>query len=567
MSEQINYEERLPRQPADGALDWCIRTKFTKEYLIYRNAWWTDPLTGMKEDCVRVSCTACGGSWLAHKVRDAVCCQCGTPFGFFDEKTKKVCGDMAHMRCPECGAAVEVKHVGQLSRAGIDDNVYFCEPWQLGNKFVLLGWRCERNIGKDAEKVYRIWPYEAYVFEERKAVRLTGYQKCMSAMRFFDKWRQLKRCDDKWGRTGPADWLREPEIAGTDVENSALPLYLKAAGSTARPVTYLRLWQKHRNIENLVVQGCGGMLADAIDRETDDYYNKGLPGLSWINWKEKRPARMLGLNKEEFALFIRKKWGRDDLAKYKMVRAYDKKLKLPEDWEAIRKKTIYDLEKLCRETYMAPSVIGGHTAETLRGRLSIMRCLRYIDKQKSDITTLLDYWRMANRAGLDIRDEHIQLPKNLKHEHDRLAEAERIAKNEEEKRRKLAEIEKRRPAFEKAVAPLEAWSWEDGGICIRPVHTEQELIDEGSALHHCVGGYGPTVAKGESCIFFIRRADAPEKPWFTLQVELATLKEIQNHGLRNCGPTKEVQKFVNRWLEHVRKLRAAGNKNRKEHAA
>lgn len=567
MSEQSNYEERLPRQPSEGALEWCIREKFTKEYLIYRNAWWTEPLTGMKEECVRVSCTACGGSWLAQKVRDAACCQCGTPFGFLDEKTKKVCGGMAHMRCQECGAAVEVKHIGQISRYGIEDNVFFCEPWQLGNKFVLLGWRCERNIGKDAEKVYRIWPYEAYVFEERKAVRLSGYQKCMTAMRFFDKWRQLKRCDDKWGRTGLADWLREPEIAGTNVENSALPQYLKAAGSTARPVTYLRLWQRHKNIENLVVQGCGGMVADAIDREADGYYNKGLPGLSWIDWKQKRPARMLGLNKEEFALFIREKWGRDDLAKYKMVRAYDKKLKLPEDWEAIRKKTIYALEKLCRETYMAPSVIGGHTAETLRGRLSIMRCLRYLDKQKSEIITLLDYWRMANRAGLDIRDEHIQLPKNLKHEHDRLAEAERIAKNEEEKRRKQAEIEKRRPAFEKAVAPLEAWSWEDGGICIRPVHTEQELVDEGSALHHCVGGYGPKVAKGESCIFFIRRADAPEKPWFTLQVELATLKEIQNHGLRNCGPTKEVQEFVNRWLEHVRKLRTAGNKNRKEHAA
>ena len=205
--------------------------------------------------------------------------------------------------------------------------------------------------------------------------------------------------------------------------------------------------------------------------------------------------------------------------------------------------------------------------QLLRGRLTVMRCLRYMERQKSDITTLLDYWNMARRAGLDLRDEHVQLPKSLKREHDRLVETERIARNEEEKRRKQAEIEKRRPAFEKVVAPLEAWSWEDGGICIRPVHTEQELIDEGSVLHHCVGGYGPTVAKGESCIFFIRRADAPDKPWFTLQVEIAELKEIQNHGLRNCGPTMEVQEFVNRWIAHVRKLRAEGNKNRKEHAA
>ena len=174
---------------------------------------------------------------------------------------------------------------------------------------------------------------------------------------------------------------------------------------------------------------------------------------------------------------------------------------------------------------------------------------------------------MYKRQGLDLRDEHDQIPKSLKREHDRLVEAERIARNEEEKRRKQAEIEKRRPAFEKAVAPLEAWAWEDAGICIRPVRTEEELADEGSALQHCVGTYGATVARGDSCIFFIRRADAPDKPWFTLQVELKTVKELQNHGLRNCAPTKEVQEFVNRWLEHVRQLKVAGKKHKKEAAA
>ena len=146
-------------------------------------------------------------------------------------------------------------------------------------------------------------------------------------------------------------------------------------------------------------------------------------------------------------------------------------------------------------------------------------------------------------------------------------ESERIARNEEETRTKQAEIEKRRPAFEKVVAPLEAWDWEDGGICIRPVRTEEELIDEGSALHHCVGTYGATVARGDSCIFFIRRADAPDKPWYTLQVELKTVKELQNNGLRHCSPTKEVQEFVDRWLEHVRQLKRAGAKTKKETAA
>ena len=63
--------------------------------------------------------------------------------------------------------------------------------------------------------------------------------------------------------------------------------------------------------------------------------------------------------------------------------------------------------------------------QLLRGRLTVMRCLRYLERQKSDITTLLDYWNMARRAGLDLRDEHVQLPKSIKREHDRLVEADR----------------------------------------------------------------------------------------------------------------------------------------------
>lgn len=565
MAEQMCYEELLPRQPSAGALEWCIREKFKEEYAIYRDAWWRDPLTGMKENGMSVTCSACGGSWFAKKVHDAdQCAPWNAPFGFLDGDAVAATGDS--IPCPLCGARVTVRHIGAISKYGIDDNVYFCEPWQLGEKFVLLGWRAERNTGKDARKVYRMWPYEAYVFEKRKAVRLTGYQKCMSSISFFDRWRQVKRCDDRWRKTERKDWFRWPEkLDGTTIEHSGLDLYLKAAGDDGRPVAYLRLWQKHRNIENLVVQGCGKMIAEAISRECDGYGANGTARLEWIKWQEKRPAKMLGLNKQEFSVCVQERWTQDDLARYKMVRAYEP-VKLTEDWRLIKKQTIYSLEKLCRETGLFPSVVGGHIEKARRGNLSIMRCLRYLERQKSDVVTMMDYWRMAKRAGLDIWDEHVKLPKNLKREHDRLMEAERIAKNEEKKRKKLAEIEQRRPAFEKTVAPLEAWAWEDAGICIRPVHTEEELMDEGAALHHCVGGYGETVASGRSCIFFIRRADAPEKPWYTLQVELKTLKEIQNHGLRNCGPTMEVQKFVNRWLAHVRALKTA-SKKRKETAA
>ena len=567
MSEQIDYEGRLPRQPSEGALDWCIRTKFKTEYAIYRDTYYRDPLTGMRENAVSVTCTACGGSWIAGKVRGADCGKGWAPFGFINGVMQ--IGPEDKLQCPRCGAELRAKHIGQISRAGIDDNVYFCEPWQLGSKFVMLSWRAERNIGKDARKEYRMWPYEAYVFEQRKTIRLTGYQKIMNTISYFGRWRQVKRCDDRWGKTLDENWFRKPEdLTGTTAENSALLQYLKAAGDEAQPVAYLRLWQKHRNVENLIIQGCGDMVAKAITRDTQGwgYCGGHSAKLDWIDWKQKRPSAMLGLNKDEFHFCVQKKWTQDDLAKYKLVRAWEP-VKLPEDWRLIMQHAEYNLNKLRSEKGMLPSAVGGYVMELWRGNLSVMRCLRYLERQKQGIPLLMDYWRMATRAGIGLRDEHNRLPKNLKREHDRLDQLERIERSETEKRKKAAEIEKRRPKFEKAVKPLETWSWEDAGICIRPVHTEGELMDEGNALNHCVGGYGPTVARGDSCIFFIRHADRPDVSWYTLQVELATLREIQNHGKNNCQPTKEVQKFVNRWLEHVRQLPAAGKKRKKKETA
>ena len=565
MSEQINYEQLLPRQPSEGALEWCIKTKFKQEYAIYRSANWRDPLTSRNVDGVSVTCTACGESWLAAKVRGAACRGGYAPFGFVNG-TEQI-GSGEKFNCQQCGAKIEARHIGDISRTGIDENEYFIELWQLGEKFVLLSWRAERNIGKDAVKAYRMWPHEAYVFEARKCVRLNGYQKCMTQVSYFDRWRQLKKCEDRWGLTEPGDWFHRPgKLDGTTVENSALGTYLKAAGGDARPVEYLRLWQKHRNIENLIVQGCARMIAEAINRETSSYYERTSAKLDWIDWKQKRPSAMLGLNKDEFRFCVQEEWTKNDLAKYKLVRAWEP-VKLPEDWRLLAHHTEYNLNKLCSETGMLPSVVGGHVMGLLRGNLSVMRCLRYLARQKQDIPMLMDYWRMAVHAGADLRDEHNRLPKNLKHAHDRLDQLERIAKNEEEKRKKAAQIEARRPKFEKTVKALEAWSWEDAGICIRPVHTEEELMDEGNALNHCVGGYGPTVARGDSCIFFIRRADRPKVSWYTLQVELTTLHVIQNHGKNNCPPTKEVQEFVNRWLEHVWQLVAAGKKRKKKETA
>jgi hypothetical protein len=58
-----------------------------------------------------------------------------------------------------------------------------------------------------------------------------------------------------------------------------------------------------------------------------------------------------------------------------------------------------------------------------------------------------------------------------------------------------------------------------------------EVVAEGNALHHCVGGYVGKVVNGTSNIIFIRHRD--NKSWFTLEVDPKTLEFRQCYGAHN----------------------------------
>lgn len=45
------------------------------------------------------------------------------------------------------------------------------------------------------------------------------------------------------------------------------------------------------------------------------------------------------------------------------------------------------------------------------------------------------------------------------------------------------------------------------------------MIAEGQALHHCVGGYALRMAEGKTAIFFIRLAEEPDRPYYTLELQ------------------------------------------------
>lgn len=539
--EQRDYAAELPQEPPEGLVPWLQKQGKLQEHAIwYKAAWVHDPLTGQRKRMAQLRCSACGDTMYAGRIPNP-----GHTFGYVDPESGHPVSHGNHVRCPMCGCAAEALHVGR-GRGGR----YGKEYWpltitRLGDRLALVGWCVGKYISCEGVERISCRQYEAYVVEERKVVRLMGYIKCLSTVSFFGHWEQRRNCLDNWGEADLVyPWDRRLLI-GSTAENSKLDLYMRAA-KEPYPVTYLRLWQRHRNIENLIMQGCEALVGEMIRAESYRYsYERarGVPQLAEINWKEKRPAKMLGLSGEEFRFCRALKWTPEELQFYRLCRETGIRLRVPEDLDDCKAAGLY----WCRWVIE-------------QERAPLLRTVRYLKRQRTkdrraDRHILDDYWRIARGEGYDLADEHVRFPKDLLRAHDRVAEERRVREEARQARDRAEKNEKLREAFAARLEALAPLAWQQGGILIRPCAAPEELDAEGRALSHCVATYKDKHASGKTAIFFVRKGSEPDKPWFTLELKLDDFTVVQNRGKCNCARPKAVEAFEAAWLEHIRPMK------------
>ena len=87
-----------------------------------------------------------------------------------------------------------------------------------------------------------------------------------------------------------------------------------------------------------------------------------------------------------------------------------------------------------------------------------------------------------------------------------------------------------------------------------------DLRNEGFALSHCVGTYVQKYSEGKSKIFFMRKKDAINQSYVTLELNADNIY-IQGHGCNDRELTDKEMEFVNSWLDFVQ---AYDKKNKKE---
>ena len=174
------------------------------------------------------------------------------------------------------------------------------------------------------------------------------------------------------------------------------------------------------------------------------------------------------------------------------------------------------------------------------GHASIRRVLRYI--QGWNVQTYRDYLQDCETLGLDLDDRGVLFPPNLEAAHQRTI-------NQVEYKKNKAKWD----AFDKRLGGLQKLAWAVDGLLIRPPADAGELIAEGKALHHCVGGYVDSMARGETVILFIRREEAPDKPYYTLEWRNGKVVQCRTKNNKSYEMDPSVAAFVEQWVARATK--------------
>lgn len=545
----------LAETPPEGLLPWVRADREIKwdNYLIYRAGRYRDPLTGMSEKCVDAVCTVCGQSMKLEHVANG---NGEAPFGFAwnTPEGKRLTGRSGRkVCCPECGAEVTARHISYVKHT--DEFVWPISLEPMGETLILYLWRVQRWADKQGEIHWDARPWEAVAYSQGKAYKYVHWMKTINgATCYLSKWESRVRFTDT---IYDIDLVYCPEgigkaTLGTCMENSKLELYMAVKGEYRFPATWLRIYQRHNNAENLMTCAAAKLTAGmlASEKRVQTYtrcFNENTDLLKTVDWKKVRPWDMLRIQKEELGYFNGK--AREDGAERLAVTMLLRKSGF----------SVHPGEE-------NPEWMRGSAREFMRLGIHPAKVESYLSRQKrkypKDCITeygITDYWRDAEWLGMDLNDPVIRWPQRFKTAHDAAADRRRTLMDEERKRIAAAEAAERDENFRKRFERMSRYAWEKDGILIRPARTVQELIDEGKELSHCVASYAPRHAAGGLTIFFVRHASEPDKPWFTLNFNEKTMSVTENRGKCNCARTPEVQAFENAWLAWVR----AGAKKKK----
>lgn len=170
-----------------------------------------------------VWCSECGRESVAEWISAKSCHGYGLSSGIgIEDDFNNATGeyqDGAEMHCPACGENVTLKSATAMNH-GHTDQTFITVPTVCGSYPVFTVFCAERRIYKRSVH-YSAVPFEAYVIDGKKAVKLVAYRRGFGGGWYsLGGWQQLSRAVDTM--CAPIMYWRTPDLSGTVLENAKL---------------------------------------------------------------------------------------------------------------------------------------------------------------------------------------------------------------------------------------------------------------------------------------------------------------------------------------------------------
>lgn len=515
----------------------------------------------------RCTCTACGNDLLTNKIRgqDAILLYEGE-----DSQLYEVFGDPAgyceggqlievsagdHITCPCCGSDTILVH-GSKVRGGRTKRVMVETLETVDNHTALMYWLIVRNFSEFGIEKTNIEPFMAEVIADDGRVTAFSHMRiglygAATSSQSWKPYRGQKWPDEfaysDWGsicnrKKGAATYRDAfPDMRGTTGEKTGIRQYLAFGGCFSE--AYIRLWQRFPAVENLINCGLFDVVED-VCREAYRYSSDVLAEARKIfDVNKSKPHEILGISKADLKALQEKhiKLKSEDIKHLRWYYRAGGKLPAAEALVVIN------------------SFAGGLTAlkemEKRGEDIDLKRIANYLQKQglrPSDVRYLTDTRQLALRLnpGQSLTGEQLW-PRRLIETHDRLSAAVALATGDGNEL-----------AFQKKAEQLKPLEWTYGKLCIILPKGNIDLVREGEILRHCVGTYGDAHLQGKDTIFFVRKRNKRNTPYYTLDIDLTGRpRRVQLHGYGNerhgehkeykHNIPKEVLEFCDTWERQV----------------
>lgn len=394
-----------------------------------------------------------------------------------------------------------------------------------------------QSDGSLAERLYRIdirWSRNGKKVNIEETIRWV-WNPYQSGKIYYRQW------GDIWWDTNPCNrrWNSSylyPEQAEEVLRNSGYEAaQLWDIGKAKLPINWI-IMRKTPVYAQLCLAGLTKLAQQDADKI--NYYSYG----GKINLNGKTPEEVLGLDKNAIGRLKQLNGGIVTLEWLQW------KAKHPE--AALKTETLKELE----QKHITAGKLG-----IMLSLMSPQKCLNFIKRQErmmndtpsSIIAYYEDYISVARKMGMNIRDEIVYAPKDLKLRHDQLVEEFNRHKSQFE----AQEMNQKWPGAQAVLERIkEIYDYQGDGWQIITPRTLMDIVDDSRQLHHCAGAsdrYYERIQSEETYILFLRRD--PKMAWYTLEVEPGGTVRQKRSEYNRQPDLDTVNECLKEWQMEIKK--------------